>query len=102
VKLLALSSDDVAEIKTLCETHQQRDVAKLFRCHPSTISKARRGLSWRADGPADPYRPNAKLTLDAVREIRSSDLSFDTLARKYGVRRRTISRAATFQTWRTA
>jgi hypothetical protein len=99
VRLLALSLEDVAEIKTLCETHMQRDVAALYRVDPSTISKARRGVTWGADGPADPYRPSAKLTRDAVLHIRSSNMSFEALARMYGVRRRTISRAATFKTW---
>lgn len=51
-RLYALSREDIAEIRVLCEIHAQRDVAALFRVHASTISRARRGLSWRSDGPA--------------------------------------------------
>jgi hypothetical protein len=95
----ALSRDDVGEIRALCAVHLQRDVAKLFRVHESTISRARRGLSWRSDGPVEPHRANAKLTEAAVREIRLSTLSLAALARKYGVCPRSIHRAIRYETW---
>jgi transcriptional regulator GlxA family with amidase domain len=95
----ALSHDDVGEIKSLCQTHMQRDVAKLFRVHESTISRARRGLSWRSDGPVEPHRANAKLTEAAVREIRLSPLSLTALARRFGVCPRSIRRAIRYETW---
>jgi transposase len=97
--LYALSRDDIAEIRALCETHMQRDVAALFRVHESTVSRARRGLSWRSDGPVEPHRANAKLTEAAVLEIRRSTLSLDDLARRFGVHKRTIYRAIRGETW---
>jgi DNA-binding MarR family transcriptional regulator len=100
VKPLALSRDDIDEIKHLCETHMQRDVAALYRVSESTISRARRGLSWRKNGPADPRRSNAKLTPAAVQEIRRSTLSRTALARKFGVCWRTVHRAARGETWK--
>jgi DNA-binding MarR family transcriptional regulator len=99
--LYALSRDDIAEIKGLCETHAQRDVAALFRVHASTISRVVRGLSWRENGPADPRRSNAKLTPSAVQEIRRSTLSLAALARQHGVCTRSIFRALKGETWRT-
>jgi DNA-binding MarR family transcriptional regulator len=99
VRHLALSREDIAEIRALCETHMQRDVASLFRVSPATISRARRGLSWRSDGPADPRRSNAKLTPAAVQEIRRSTLSLAALARKHGVCRRSVYRAIRGDTW---
>jgi DNA-binding MarR family transcriptional regulator len=100
VKHFALDYDDVAEIKQLCQHHLQRDVAKLFRVSESTISRARRGLSWRKNGPADPRRSNAKLTPAAVQEIRRSTLSRTALAQKFGVRWRTVHRVNRHETWR--
>jgi hypothetical protein len=99
VKPLALSREDIAEIKKLCETHMQRDVAALYRVSESTISRARRGLSWRSDGAVDPHRSNAKLTPAAVQEIRCSTLSCAALARKFGVCWRTAYRALKGETW---
>jgi hypothetical protein len=101
VKHYALCRDDIAEIGVLCETHAQRDVAALFRVHPTTISRARRGLSWRSDGPADPRRSNAKLSPSDVMELRRSTLSLAALARKYGVCKRSVYRAIRGETWRT-
>jgi hypothetical protein len=100
-RLYALSFDDAAEVRALCETHAQRDVAALFRVSSTTISRVRRGLSWRSDGPADPRRANAKLTPENVAEIRFSPLSRDDLARKFRVCRRTVYRAQIGETWRT-
>jgi len=99
VKRYALSHDDIAEILTLCETHAQRDVAALYRVDPATISRARRGLSWRENGPVDPHRSNAKLTPADVQEIRRSPLSLAALARKYCVCKRSVYRAIRGDTW---
>jgi IS30 family transposase len=99
VKPLALSRDDIDEIRVLCQTHMQRDVAALLRVAPSTVSRALRGITWRADGALDPHRANAKLTVEAVQEIRSSALSRTALARKFGVCSRTIHRAVRRETW---
>jgi hypothetical protein len=100
VKPLALSREDIAEIRTLCETHMQPDVAALFRVAPSTISRANRGITWRSDGPVEPRRANAKLTPAAVQEIRCSPLRLADLARKFKVCRRTIYRVVVGQTWK--
>jgi hypothetical protein len=98
VKRLALSHDDAVEIRALCETHAQVDVAALFQIHPATVSRVRRGLSWTARTVRRRY-PNAKLSTDDVREIRRSTKSLPTLALRYGVCRRTIYRVIRGESW---
>jgi IS30 family transposase len=47
-----------------------------------------------------PWAPRHTLTPNDVVEIRRSRLSLDTLARQFGVHRRTISRVVARQTWK--
>jgi DNA-directed RNA polymerase specialized sigma54-like protein len=99
-----LSHEDAVEIRDLCEIHLQTDVAKLFRVHESTISKVRRGLSWRVNGPVMPMPnfTNAKLTMAAVEDIRRLEghLRIVDLAQMFGIHRSTVHRIISRRTWR--
>jgi hypothetical protein len=101
VRLYALSCADAEEIRELCQVHPQRDVAKLFRVHESTISRARRGLSWRVNGPVMPM-PNAKLSATDVADIRRLEghLRIVDLVQMFKVHRCTIWKITTGRTWR--
>jgi hypothetical protein len=63
----------------------------------NTEDKIRKERQWR---PIGEKNVKAKLTEDQVREIRTSDLSRQTLAVRYGVTVTTIAYAQTGKTWR--
>jgi hypothetical protein len=98
-----LSHEDAAEIRELCEIHLQCDVAKLFRVHAATVSRARRGLSWREnDDPAKPHRPATKLSPNQVADIRrlSNAVRHSELAGMFGINRGTVWSIVNRRTWR--
>jgi hypothetical protein len=103
-RLSALSHEDVVEIRALCETHPQRRVALLFGVNASTISRVRRGLSWRVDRPVKPapYFHNVKLSPADIGDIRrlAGHLRTGELARMFKVHRTTIWAIVTGRTWR--
>lgn len=103
-RLSALSHENVVEIRALCETHPQRRVALLFGVNASTISRVRRGLSWRVDRPVKPapYFHNLKLSPTDVADILrlSGHLRTGELARMFKVHRTTIWKIVTGRTWR--
>jgi hypothetical protein len=103
-RLSALSHEDAVEIRALCETHPQRRVALLFGVNASTISRVRRGLSWRVNGPTPPapHFHNVKLSQSDVADIRrlAGHLRTGELARTFKVHRTTIWAIVTGRTWR--
>jgi hypothetical protein len=100
----ALSFEDVVELRELCETHPQRRVAMLFGIAASTVSRVRRGLSWRVDRPVKPapYFHNVKLSPADIEDIRrlAGHLRTGELARMFKVHRTTIWKITTGRTWR--
>jgi hypothetical protein len=101
--LTALSYEDAVEIRALCQIHTQRRVASLFAVHESTISRARRGISWRVDGrPVRPNYANAKLTTADVEDIRRLEghLRIVDLAQMFKIHRSTVHRIVSHRTWR--
>jgi hypothetical protein len=97
----ALSSEDIPDIRALCEVHPQYRVARLYGVSPSVISEARRGLSHKPK-PAQPRRPAAKLRLSDVIEIRRlGDCRTQvSLARQFHVCVGTVWNVIHHRTWR--
>ena len=101
-----LTDKAVAEIRDSLE--RPYILAKRYGVSLSTISTARTGRSWKhLPGAAPGLRVLrgeqihlAKLTDDAVRVIRASDLSADELAARYGVRARAIKDVLVGRTWK--
>jgi DNA-binding transcriptional regulator YiaG len=100
-----LSHEDAVEIRELCEVHLQCDVAKLFRVHAATVSRARRSLTWRETDDqlaSRTLRPAAKISLSDVEAIRrlSGTLRHSDLAAMFGVHRATIWKIVSGRSWR--
>jgi hypothetical protein len=106
-RLSSLCYKDVSEIRTLCEVHPQYRVAMLYDVHESTISRARRGISWSQTDEqlaAKPHRPAAKLTPSQVAAIRrlSNTVRHSELAGMFGINRSTVWSIVNRRTWRDA
>jgi hypothetical protein len=102
-RLSALTFEDIAELKSLCEIHAQNAVARLYNVHESTVSRARRGISWRVDArPVRPNFTNAKLKTSDVEDIRRLEghLRIVDLAQMFKIHRSTVHRIVTGRTWR--
>jgi hypothetical protein len=104
-RLCALSYEDIAELKALCEVHPKYMVAMLYGAHESTVSRARRGIHWAQTDEqlaAKPHRPAAKLSLSDVADIRrlSGTLRHSEIAAMFGISRGHVWKIATYRSWK--
>lgn len=78
----------------------QHAIARELGVWQTTISRIRAGHTWAKIGkPSRPSWKTGKLSEDAVREIRASELSIDVLAERYGVHRVSIWRVKAGKQW---
>jgi len=105
-----LTEEQVLEILKLFPTHSNKFLAEKYGVSVSCISTIRKGRSWchltegrkfeKSNGVYGCDRANRRLSPEMLAEIHKSSESNGVLAKKYGVKRRTIWAARTGRSWK--